>query len=100
MKKFAGVRSLDDMRTQAIEAGWKFDEKAYHKENSDYVFLYGKTKDDIMVAINTFNGHFFVYNNATDESIATHLSERFDQESWYVEILNIVNKPYVKKERL
>lgn len=93
MKKFGGVRQLDDLRKRAIKAGWKVDEKAYHEEHSDYIFLYEKTDDNVVVAVNTFNGQFFVYDNATDKNIATHLSSELDNKPWYAEILDIFNKP-------
>ncbi|MGM0750218.1 MAG: hypothetical protein ACQEUS_20820 [Bacillota bacterium] len=93
MKKFGGVRSLGDLKKKAIESGWKVDEKAYHEKHSDYVFLHEKTDNDVVVAVNTFNGHFFVYNRVTDENLATHLSAEFDNGPWYSEILNIINKP-------
>lgn len=62
MKKFAGNKTRDQVKTQCVAAGIEFDESQY-KRGSDYTAIRG---GGAVVFWSSFNGRFF---GTTDESV-------------------------------
>lgn len=99
MKKFKGLRNLDIIISEAKKQGWDIDTDAFDK-GGDYIYLrdmYGQVKSNDgfprQVALNTFNGHFYVYIPVKDDPVANHMSEEFEGEEWYDAILELVYEP-------
>jgi len=97
MKKFKGMRKLDDIIKNAEELGFEVDTERFDN-GSDYIWI--RDLDDRMeqISLNTFNGQFSIYTPDTDnlnEPYATHMSEEFEGEDWYEEILNLIYVPLV-----
>lgn len=48
----------------------------------------------LQILYNTTNGHFYVYDPLSgNDPRATHLSEEFDGEEWYDELLEMFYEP-------
>ena len=87
MRKFASVKSFDQLVFEAKHQGYKVNTKPFD-EGSDWLYLNKNGRD---VAVNIFNGTFFVYQNR--RCIATEISAELEQEAWYTELLELLYKP-------
>ena len=81
MKKFKGSRRLDDVIEKAKELGYKYYEKNFQQRFK---------KGDLDICFGSF-GKFHVYKDG--ECIANHMSDEFDNEEWYQEILEMFYIP-------
>lgn len=81
MKKFKGLRKLDDVIEKSQKLGYE-----YYEKNCQQRFR----KGDLEVYLRSF-GKFYVYKDG--ECIATHESGEFDNEEWYREILEMLYIP-------
>ncbi|MBY9021636.1 MAG: hypothetical protein KGD67_11300 [Candidatus Lokiarchaeota archaeon] len=81
MKKFKGIRSLDDVEKKAKELGYEPYEINYQNRYR---------KGDIDICLRSF-GKFYVYKGG--KVIADDTSEKFDNEEWYQEILEMFYIP-------
>lgn len=92
MLKFKGMKSFKQLRKDAIEQGWKFDQEAFDR-GSDFVWIRDINNRFTQIMVNTFNGHFAIYKPFSDNPVATHLSKELDNEDWYKEILELLYGP-------
>ena len=83
MKKFKGLRKLDDVIEKAKQLGYVYYQKDFQQRFR---------KGDLDICLRSF-GEFNVYKDG--ECIATHKSDEFDNEEWYQEILEIFYIPGV-----
>ncbi|QNO14949.1 hypothetical protein HYG86_09260 [Alkalicella caledoniensis] len=88
MRKFKGMRSLADLIQRAGEEGWEIETSEFDK-SSDWIWLRDIKERMLQVKVNLTNGIFFVWNPVSEMPIANHLSLKFDNEDWYLEILNL-----------
>jgi hypothetical protein len=91
MKKYKGMKNLEQLQKDAIEQGWEIDMTEFEK-GSDWFWLRDIEDRVMQIAVNCF-GRFMVYTPASDEPIATERSEEFDSEDWYRELLDLINEP-------
>lgn len=89
MRTFKGNRNLAEIRLIAEDKCFEVDTEAYDKGN-DWFALRDMDNRVIQILVNGYNGHFKVYRPFSVEPVATHLSEEFDNEAWYQEILEIL----------
>jgi len=89
MKKFRGNKKLEDLMRDAKEGGWEVDTLAFDK-GSDFVYIRDTTIRFKQIAFNVVNGSFYVYEPISENPTSTHLSTEFDNEDWYIEILELV----------
>ena len=80
MKKFKGIRNLDDVDKRAKELGYEPYEINYQNRYR---------KGDIDICLRSF-GKFYVYKGG--KCIADDASDKFDEE-WYHEILEMFYIP-------
>lgn len=90
MKTFKGTKSLEVIVNDGEAIGWIVDTTAYYESDSDFIYLIDMDVRLKQVAVNVFNGHFFVYEPFQDTPTASHLSKEFDDVEWYKEILNLI----------
>lgn len=88
MKKFKGKRNLDEIKKLASQKGYEVDTSHYDR-GGDHIWLRDMKERMLQIMYNVVNGHFAVFCPASDKPIATHESKDLDNESWYVEILDI-----------
>jgi hypothetical protein len=98
MKQFKGMKNFEQLKNDAIEQGWEFDQEAFDK-GSDFICLRDMDNRVTQIMVNTFNGHFAVYKPFKEDPVATHLSEELDKEDWYNEILDLLYEPLGVKEQ-
>jgi hypothetical protein len=96
MKKFKGMKPLDQLIEDAKRNGWEVDTADYDQKGSDFIYLRDMYERLKQVAVNTVNGHFYVYEPFSDKPTATHLSKELDNEAWYQEILELLYIPLSK----
>lgn len=102
MKKFKGMKKLNDIIKDAKKIGFEVDTDSFDN-GGDYIYLRDVNERMEQIALNTFNGQFFIYTPDTDDPnvpYATHLSDEFENEDWYEEKLNLFYEPlndYMKK---
>lgn len=87
MKKFKGLRKLDDVIEKAKELGY-----VYYQKNFQQRFK----KGNLDICLGSF-GKFHVYK--AGECIASHMSEELDNETWYQEILEMLYAPVSKCDK-
>lgn len=87
MKKFAGVKPFNQLVIDAKTQGYTLNTKPFD-EGSDWLYL---RKDQKLIAVNMFNGVFFVY--ADNKCIATEISTELEKEAWYSELLELLYRP-------
>lgn len=94
MKKFKGRRKLDELIQIAESKGFEIDMQKFDKEGSDFIWLRDMDGRMLQILYNTTNGHFYVYDPLSgNDPRATHLSEEFDGEEWYDELLEMFYEP-------
>lgn len=98
MKKFKGMRKLDDIIKDAEKLGFEVDTESFDN-GGDCIWL--RDTDDRMeqILFNTFNGQFFIYTPDTDDPnvpYATYLDEEFEGDDWYDEKLNLFYEEITK----
>ena len=81
MRKFKGSRKLDEVIEKAKELDYEYYEKNFQQRFR---------KGDLDICLRSF-GKFHVYKDG--ECIATHKSDEFDNEEWYLEILKMFYIP-------
>ncbi|MEG1285356.1 MAG: hypothetical protein RSD22_06450 [Romboutsia sp.] len=91
MKKFKGMKKLEQLIKDAEKQGWVVDLTEFDK-GSDWFWLRDMDDRVMQVAVNCF-GRFMVYTPQSDKPIATEKSEEFDNEDWYCELLDLINEP-------
>lgn len=92
MKKFKGLRKYDDIIKDAKNLGFEVDTTGYDN-GDDGIWLRDLDLNGRLeqVYINMFNGNFGIYFPESEtKAYATHLSEEFDNEDWYNEILDLI----------
>lgn len=93
MKKFKGLKKLDEIKQAMTERGMTENTEEYDN-GGDWIYYEGTFYDKpIRIALNTFNGWFFVYDKEHSEAIANHLSTNLDNEKWYEQLLNTIYTP-------
>lgn len=93
MKQYKGLRPLEDIYALMKDKKMTIDSKDFEK-GGDYVnFKGGWDNKPLTIAVNTFNGGFFVSNGFTGEIIGTHLTTDKDGEQWYDNILETLYLP-------
>ena len=93
MKKFKGIKNLEQLQKDAIAQGWEVDMTEF-ENGSDWFCIRDMNNRILQVCINCF-GRFMVYAPFSDKPIATEKSETLDNEDWYNDILNLINEPLV-----
>ncbi|MED1125261.1 hypothetical protein [Bacillus atrophaeus] len=103
MKRFNGNKNLDDIISNAKTEGWEVDTQRFDS-GSDWIYLRdmnGQVESNEgaprQIAYNTVNGHFFVYEPISDEPVASHMSDEFDDKVWYNSLLNLIYEPLKSK---
>lgn len=103
MRKFKGLRKLDEVIWKAEGEGWEVDTEAF-ASGSDWIYLrdmFGEVKSNdgmpTQVAYNTTNGHFFVYTPFQEKAVASHKSAELDNEGWYKALLDMFYEPLEKE---
>lgn len=81
MKKFKGLRKHDDVIEKAKQLGYVYYQKDFQQRFR---------KGDLEIHLRSF-GKFHVYKDG--ECIANHMSDEFDNEEWYQEILEMFYIP-------
>ncbi len=93
MKKFTGMRPLNEVTKAMAAKGFIVDAKSYAK-GGDFVFFDGNIKADgidtpVTIGIGVF-GHFYVKSLITGKIIASEYSQNLDDKPWYSELLDVV----------
>lgn len=88
MKKYKGIRAVEDIKKDAENLGFEVDLIEWEK-GSDWFYLRDVSNREVQIVVNCF-GRFMVYKPYSERPIATELSEEFDDENWYLEILNLL----------
>ncbi|NFL43135.1 hypothetical protein FDB61_15720 [Clostridium botulinum] len=89
MRKYKGLKKIEDIKKQAIELGYRYDKLG---ESSKWFILSDRNYRGIEVTFNRF-GKFIVYKALSDKKIATEKDEQLDNEAWYKEILDLLYEP-------
>lgn len=90
MKKFAGNKTLDQLRAQCAALGLELDTRLYDTEGYDHFVVRGGGGK---VFYNTFNGRFF---GTTDSGVQFSSDEtEHEAENWFQQLLSFF---YVEKE--
>lgn len=95
MKKFKGMKKLNDIIKDAKKLGFEVNTNSFDN-GGDCIYLKDTNKRMEKIVLNTFNGQFFIYTPDTDDPnvpYATHLSGEFENEDWYEEKLNLFYEP-------
>ena len=93
MKKFAGNRTLTEIKKRCSKLGVIVDDSAF-KNGSDYLKVFGP---NFHVLFNTFNGQFFgdFKGKNFDSSDAS-----LDDQDWFNQLLDLFYKPLkIKREQ-
>lgn len=90
MKKFKEMRKISDIERIAKEKGFNIDMSEFNK-GDDWFWIRDIHNRKEQICINCF-GYFEVYKPYSETPVATHLSDNFDNEDWYSEILDIIYK--------
>jgi hypothetical protein len=86
MKRFKGLRSLDDIKQIATENFWLVDTQRYEQGN-DFITL---SSPERIILYNVLNGQFMIYDGKTMNTLlATHESTELEGDKWYLEVLNM-----------
>ena len=93
MKRFKGNRPLDAIVAEAKANGWDVD-MAEFDAGGDGVWFRDMDGRFLQVRFNCATGAFAVWNPGSgDRAFATHISDKFDGEPWYDELLNLFYEP-------
>ena len=88
MMKFKGMKTLDEVCKLMESKGMKIDKSEFDKGDDWIDFKGDWIQLPLTIEYNTTNGRFIVYNGFTGKQMATELSENFEKEDWYSELLN------------
>lgn len=91
MKIYNDIRRYDEILMKAKEFGWEVNSLNFLK-GGDKLTL---DKENMKVQMNLLNGYIDIFkknNKGELKLIATHLSEEYDNQQWYQEILDILYK--------
>lgn len=92
MLKYKGMKTIDQIKQDAINQGWEIDFKKWDNDGDDWFWLRDMNNRMLQILVNCF-GRFFVYSPASEHYIATEESTEFDNEAWYKEILDLLYEP-------
>lgn len=85
MKKFGGMKNIEELKEDAILGGWELDFTEWDNKGSDWFWIRDMDNRLTQILVNCF-GRFMVYKPFSDKPVATELSEELDNEDWYNEI--------------
>jgi hypothetical protein len=91
MKKFKGMKNLEQLEKDAVAQGWEVDFTEFEK-GSDWFAIRDMNNRCTQVVVNCF-GRFMVYKPFSDEPVATETSQELDDKDWYNEILDLLYEP-------
>lgn len=91
MKKFKGMKKLEQLQKDAIKQGWEVDMTDFEK-GSDWFWLRDISNRMLQICVSCF-GRFSVYAPVSENPIATEESDWLDDKEWYNEILELLYDP-------
>lgn len=91
MKKFKGIKKLEQLQKDAIEQGWEVDMTDFEK-GSDWFWLRDMSNRMLQICVSCF-GKFSIYASVSENPIATEESDWLDDKEWYNEILELLYDP-------
>lgn len=91
MKQFKGMKTIEQITIDAESKGWEIDFGEWDK-GSDWFYIRDIKKRMLQIAVNCF-GKFFAYSMVSDRAVVTEKSNEYDNESWYIEILELLYEP-------
>ncbi|MEG0165412.1 hypothetical protein [Anaerorhabdus sp.] len=93
MQRYKSIRTIDDIETNLSGVGYRWidESKVLFEQGSDFM-LFIHEGELTFLLVNVTNGYFILRDFVTDEVIATHENDNFDEEEWYLNILNAIYK--------
>lgn len=95
MKKYAGVKPMDEIKKAVIAKGWPWNQMLYD-DGSDWLtfgFEYKGRRFD--VCFRPFGGKFII---DTPKGLVTEESKEYDRTAWYVALMDFIYLPLEKKK--
>lgn len=91
MQRYKSIRTVDDIDTNLSGVGyrWVDESKKLFEQGSDWM-LFVHEGELTLLLVNASNGQFILRDFVTDDLIATHENDNFDEEEWYSNILNAI----------
>lgn len=91
MQHFKKIRTVDEIETNlsGICYRWVDESKVQFEQGSDFMLFVNEMELNFLL-VNVTNGTFILRDFVTDDLIATHESDNFDEEEWYSNILNAI----------
>lgn len=90
MKKYKGLKKIEEINQKMSMLGMSIEMDEFEK-GGDWIhykgIFYGMW---LHIALNVFNGWFFVYDKTSPDAIATHRSNNLDEVEWYKNLLDLI----------
>lgn len=90
MKKFEGIKPLNDLLIDAQNNGWVVDTKEFDEKGSDWIWIRDLFQRMKQIKYNPTNGWFYVWSPESEDSVANHMSVHLEDEEWYLGILGLL----------
>ena len=90
MKKYGGVRPMDEIKKAVKKNGWPWNQKRYDQGSDWLAFGFQFKGQRFDVAFRPFGGKFII---DTPKGMVTEASTEYDDTDWYAALMDFIYLP-------